>query len=317
MTDQTALADFLAGLGDPRAQARFLADPEQAMAEQGLPALARAAIRAGMPEWVESLAFAEVERLRPPVPPLPPEPPTAGRGLTVVGTGMDVGQLTQTARIAIETAPKLLYSVADPGSERLLLSLNRNTESLQGHYREGAPRIDAYNAMVDRILECLRAYGEVCVALYGHPGVFVFAGHVAVARARAEGRPARMLPAVSSLDCLWADLGVDPARGCTIQEATDFVERNRPAMAQMPFIILQIGVTGSRLLPPRGERGQGLPVLVALLLQSYPAAHPAIVYEAATLPIFPPRIVRTTIGALASASVSDRSTLYIPALAQA
>lgn len=311
----TALADYLAVLGDPAEQARFRADPHAAMAAHGVPALARAALLAGMPEWVESLAFAELEALRPPVPALPLAPPAGpGRGLTVVGTGMDVGQLTHTARLAIAAAPKLLYSVADPGSERLLLALNPNAESLQGHYREGAARIDIYNAMVARIMACLRAHGDVCVALYGHPGVFAHAGHAAIAQARAEGLPARMLPAVSSLDSLWADLGVDPASGCVIQEATDFLTRNRPAAADLPLILLQIGATGDRRLPPGGQRGQGLPLLVALLLHSHPATHPAIVYEAATLPLFGPRIITTSIAALPQARVTDRSTLYLPAV---
>jgi precorrin-6B methylase 1 len=314
MMDRAILADFLIALADPAERARYFTDPERSMAEHAIPALARAAIRAGLPEWVEALALAEVEPLRPPASPLPDGAPAPAGGLTVVGTGMGVGQLTAEARTSIEMAPKLLYSVADPASERLLLTLNSNAESLQIHYREGAPRRDAYNAMVDRILACLGAYGEVCVALYGHPGVFVFAGHVAIARARAEGRPARMLPAVSSLDCLWADLGVDPAHGCVILEATDFVERQRPAVADVAFIILQIGATGDRRLPPGGVRGQGLPALTDLLLQSYPGTHPAIVYEAATLPIFAPRIVRTTIADLPRSSVSDRSTLYIPPL---
>ena len=40
-----------------------------------------------------------------------------------------------------------------------------------------------------------------------HPGVYVAPSHETVLRARAEGYPARMLPGISSEDCLFADLG--------------------------------------------------------------------------------------------------------------
>jgi hypothetical protein len=53
----------------------------------------------------------------------------------------------------------------------------------------------------------------LCVALYGHPGVFACVGHEAIERARAEGIDAQMLPGISAEDCLFAELGVDPAVG--------------------------------------------------------------------------------------------------------
>ena len=68
-----------------------------------------------------------------------------------------------------------------------------------------------YARIVGDILDAVRGGASVCAAFYGHPGIFVTPSHDAVRRARAEGYPARMLPAVSAVDCLFADLGVDPA----------------------------------------------------------------------------------------------------------
>ena len=58
--------------------------------------------------------------------------------------------------------------------------------------------------------------GKVVVGVfYGHPGIFVAPSHRAISIARAEGYEAKMLPAVSAEDSLYADLGVDPSRcGC-------------------------------------------------------------------------------------------------------
>ena len=101
--------------------------------------------------------------------------------------------------------------------------------------------------MAEAILEPVRAGKRVCAAFYGHPGVFVLPSHEAIARARAEGFDATMLPGVSAEDCLVADLGVDPARnGLQSYEAGDFLRR-RPAIEPTTALVLwQIGVVGAR-----------------------------------------------------------------------
>lgn len=58
----------------------------------------------------------------------------------------------------------------------------------------------------------------------------------------------------------------------------------------------------------------GLGVLTAALLETYPADHEVVVYEASTLPIAPPKIARVPLGTLAEAPVSALSTLYVPPL---
>ena len=77
---------------------------------------------------------------------------------------------------------------------------------------EGRSRLDTYQDMVDRILACVREGSDVCVAFYGHPGVFVYPSHEAIKRARIEGYKATMLPGISAEDCLFADLGIDPGK---------------------------------------------------------------------------------------------------------
>src|SRR5205823_3853440 len=116
------------------------------------------------------------------------------------------------------------YVVGDPIAETTIVQLNPDgAESLSGLYAEGKPRIDTYSQMVERILECVRSDMQTCLACYGHPGVFVYPSHEAIRRARSEGYRARMLPGISAEDCLFADLGVDPAiGGCQSYEATDF-----------------------------------------------------------------------------------------------
>src|SRR5438309_10655773 len=141
--------------------------------------------------------------------------------LTIVGTGIQAaGQLTIEARTCIQQADKLLYLVTEPIAKGYLLNLNATGESLECFYEEGKDRFTTYMEMVNRILEEVRKDQDVCVAFYGHPGVFVLPSHEAINRARAEGFYVKMIPGVSAEDCLFADIGLDPGLpGCQRFEA--------------------------------------------------------------------------------------------------
>ena len=72
--------------------------------------------------------------------------------------------------------------------------------------------------------------GAMMICLIGgqSAGVFAQAPRKAIEQARLEGFPARMEPGISSEDCLYADVGIDPgARGCQHVEATQFMMYRR------------------------------------------------------------------------------------------
>lgn len=172
--------------------------------------------------------------------------------------------------------------------------------------------------MEGRILAPVREGRDVCVALYGHPGVLVDPSHAALASAKREGLPARMLPGISSEDSLFADLEVDPAaRGCQSFEATDFLVRDRfrrfdPTSGLVLWQIGAIGVTTYRnaeLWSP-----EGLAVLAETLLARYPGAHRVVVYEASRFAIGRPSLQVLPLEDLARARVSTSSTLWVPPL---
>lgn len=233
--------------------------------------------------------------------------------LTVVGTGIQLGtQLTPEARSAIEHADVVLLLVAEPIMQELLEQLNPRSRSLHELYEVGESRADAYEAMTEAILRHVRDGLEVCAALYGHPGVFVAPSHEAVRRARAEGFPARMLPAVSAEDCLFADLGVDPSRfGCQSYEATDFLVHRRRIDSTAALILWQIGTVGSMTAAVDAVAG-GLAVLVETLLEQYPKEHEVTVYEASPYPGFDPLVRTMRLSELSAKHVTALSTLYVP-----
>jgi len=235
--------------------------------------------------------------------------------LVVVGTGIrTVGHLTMEAVAWIKQADKVLYVVGDPIAESMLKELNPGgAESLTVMYAEGKQRIETYNQMVERTLECIRAGMLTCMACYGHPGVFVYPSHESIRRARAEGYSARMLPGISSEDCLFADLGVDPGiSGCQSYEATDFLLNGRVIDPSSSVVLWQIGVVGDATFKAAGYDLSAMPLLVERLLAIYPASHPMYLYEAAIFQGCDPIIRPITAFELANGPLSAGNTLYIP-----
>jgi hypothetical protein len=235
--------------------------------------------------------------------------------LVVVGTGIRIlGQLTVEAIAWMGLADRLLYLVGDPAASATMERLNPGRcESLTDCYGEGKPRPQTYSEMVERVLGHVRAGRLTCMATYGHPGVFATPTHEAIRRARAEGYRAWMLPGISAEDCLFADLGVDPAtNGLQSYEATDFLWHGRTVDPRSAVIMWQIGLVGD----PCYHRGDYdlsvLPLLVARLCQFYPPHHVAYVYEAATFLGGPPLVQASPIGALTQVALKSGSTLYIP-----
>jgi uncharacterized protein YabN with tetrapyrrole methylase and pyrophosphatase domain len=241
--------------------------------------------------------------------------PEEKRGsLTAVGTGIrSVGQLTVEAIAMMRTADKLLFCVGDPLAEGIVESLNENAESLFHYYGEGKPRAETYEQMVQRMLECVREGLNTCVALYGHPGIFAWPAHEAIRRARADGYRARMLPAISAEDCLFADVGIDPAMtGSQSYEATDFMIHSRLIDTSSVVILWQIGVLGDWSFKSGPYDTSSMPLLMERLSQLYPANHQAIVYEAAVYPGCSPVIRQIPLFSLPWAGVTAMSTLCIP-----
>ena len=235
--------------------------------------------------------------------------------LTIVGTGIELGShITRAAQIEIESADVVLTLVAEPAMQAYVQGLNRNVRSLHGLYELGDDRTTAYERMADEILAEVRNGRRVCVALYGHPGVFVTPSHEAMRRARAEGFRARMLPGISAEDCLFADLGIDPsASGCQSFEATDFLLHGRVFDPTSALVVWQIGTVGS-VAAATEKQPTGLPILVEVLLEHYPADHEVVVYEASPYPGFQPLADRLPLRELTAERVTALATLYVPPL---
>ncbi|WP_375173689.1 SAM-dependent methyltransferase [Pseudooceanicola sp.] len=236
--------------------------------------------------------------------------------LTVLGTGiMFPSQMTFEAAEAIRSADVTLFNV---GNHALAVAwLKENAKShvdLYDFYGDGKSRQKTYDEMVNAIMGELRAGRDVAAAFYGHPGVFVGPGFQAIKDARKEGYDAQMLPGVSAVDCMFADLEFDPAvYGCAMVEASDYVLMERTYDPRMPLILWQAGVVGDISFNAKGHAtAESEDMLKRRLLRDYAADHPIITYVAATLPGMTAKTRTATIGTLEKLELHASSTCLVP-----
>jgi Tetrapyrrole (Corrin/Porphyrin) Methylases len=246
------------------------------------------------------------------------EPERRAGSLTIVGAGIRPGlHTTREATARIRDADKVLYLLAEVAPIRWLAELNPSAESLEHVYRPGRPYAEVYEEIVTTIVDHVRRGLDVCVVFYGHPGVYDRTSSEAMARARAEGFPAKILPGITAEDCLYVDLELDPgATGCQSYDATDFLIRRRRPDVTVPLILWQVGVVGGS--QTTGEvRRTGLQVLAERLEELYGPEHEAIVYEATPFPVGRPFIESCEVRHLADSGITGLSTLYVPPMGSA
>lgn len=234
--------------------------------------------------------------------------------LVCVGLGMMLGaHLGPRARNHIECADIVFVAASDALVELWVQQMRPDSRSLQPHYAEGKSRRSTYREMVEVIVAEVRAGRRVCAAFYGHPGVFTQVSHEAIGQARAQGCAAWMEAAVSSEDCLYADLGIDPGRvGCQHYEASQFMFYRRRIDPSAYLVLWQIAHAGDRSLGRFATGGAYRRLLVERLQEDYPCTHEVIIYEAATSPISEPRVDRIRLDALPEAELKMHSTLVLP-----
>ncbi|MEJ2788251.1 MULTISPECIES: SAM-dependent methyltransferase [unclassified Pseudoxanthomonas] len=234
--------------------------------------------------------------------------------LACVGLGMTMGaHLAPRARSFIEEADTVFVAASDPLVELWVQQMHDDVRSLQPYYAEGKSRNESYEQMVDAMLELVRAGRRVCGAFYGHPGVFACVPHRAIDRARSEGFDAVMEAAVSAEDCLYADLGIDPGTyGCQHYEASQFMMYRRKIDPTAFLVLWQVGVAGDSTLSRLGTGAAHRKILLEILSSDYPSDHLVTMYEAATLPLAPPRIESIPLNELVDADLGGQTTLVVP-----
>ena len=213
--------------------------------------------------------------------------------LVIVDTGVvAVNQVTVEGHRWIQQSDRVLFLGADPVTEHWLAKLNESVESLNG--------LETADEIVERMLEHVRAGLAVCLAYHGRSALVAQVLREAIALGRAEKMLSAVVPGVSPLDCLFADLGLDPLRdGCQIFTVEHLTERPRRID---PGTALVVSLSDDAAYAD----------LLELLRKEYAADHQAVIYEPARYAVFDPVIRHGAIGEIAEHDFAGASYLYIP-----
>ncbi len=237
--------------------------------------------------------------------------------LLILGSGIQSIGFTMDAEAHIRSADKVFFCVADAVTVAWLRQLRPDAYDLYVLYDDAKPRYYTYIQMTEAMLHYVRRGMNVVGIFYGHPGVFVLSTHRAVRIARREGYRAVMRAGISALDCLCADLSVDPSQpGLQTFEATDLLLRRRRLDPGLHVIIWQVGLIGEMGYRRKGYLNDNFPVFVDYLQSVYGPDHPVTHYVAARYPTMEPLIATHELGRLLDhkvrATLNGLSTLYVP-----
>ncbi len=235
--------------------------------------------------------------------------------LTVVGLGYRAAaQVTPEVLSAIGQSDKLYHLVYDPLTTAWIRAVHPNSTSLADSWKPGASVAECCDAMVRQIMASVRAGTDVCVAFSGHPTICVYPTRESLRLAKREGFKTRIFPGLSAIDCLFADIGVDPGLGCQIWETKTLLVRKPKLNPKTNIVLLQLQMIGRTADDGAETNREGLEMLRSFLMRVYPRHHRAAIYEAATFPVAGPVIQWIPLGHLPRAVINALSTLLIPGI---
>jgi uncharacterized protein YabN with tetrapyrrole methylase and pyrophosphatase domain len=218
--------------------------------------------------------------------------------LAIVGLGYRVSsQVTPEALHYVRDADQLFFLAYDAVLEAWLKRIKPDSISLARLLRD----LGTWDAVVDKMVKAVKEGRRICAAFSGHPAVCLTPSHMACTRLRRLGYPVRWVPGISAMDCLYADVGIDPGeRGCQVFEAKALLDQKRLPDDRIPLIVLQSG-----LLSRFSE-------FKKLLRRCYPNDHKITLYEAAGFYACDPVVRRLRLSSLSKRDLGFSSTLFVP-----
>lgn len=234
------------------------------------------------------------------------------KNLVITGCGIKaISHLNRENQVAIEKADIVFYLVNEPVIEHWIKSNSKQYQSLYELYQSEDCRSNSYVKISDYVLQSFDNFTNVCVAVYGHPLLLSNPIDRLISKASEGNINLTIIPAISSYDCLLADLKIDPFWGCISIEANALIHEEKHIDNTYHLIIWQIGIINDN--KAASERGSSsLDLLINKLLKTHTKSHECIIYEASIYPHIRPKIIRTVISKIDMHKISRLSTLYIP-----
>ena len=235
----------------------------------------------------------------------------------LVGLGvLNVDQITRETERVIRRSNEVLYVDTGVATRAFLESLcPRVTSLFETSYEEAGHRLNAYHHMAARVLDAALDHPPVTFAMHGHPIIGAYAPFLIKDMAGLLALEVLVLPGISAMDCLSAELMVDPCvAGMQMYEATDLLLRRRPLQPDVPALIWQIGCVETSLHTTRVSKPVRFERLRSHLLRFYHPGHGVSAVYSTPHPLMPSTVHRFALGGICDYAhlLHSGFTLFIP-----
>ncbi|MBI3436672.1 MAG: hypothetical protein HY056_16600 [Proteobacteria bacterium] len=195
--------------------------------------------------------------------------------LYLVGAGIAFPEHLTIETIEILTMCKRIgTNLPEEMLEGLPQDLREKCISLWSLYQDGRIRTENYSDVFQAIVELTEADAPIAWLTPGHPIIFDSVSASLLNEGKRRGWNVRVVPAVSSIDTMLAELGYDPAHGMLIHEATGLVRRNIPVVPSVALMLLQPAVFDVNIAIIAGDSaGPDLSPLRDYLCEFHSAEH--------------------------------------------
>ncbi len=291
---------------DEEFAARLWTDPERLIAEYDLAEDEREALQSGEPAALGALGVEWIARAR------------STPDIYLIGSGVRKADQFTLEAIAALRRCRAVYSTLTDSIEWFLRDLVPRVESVWPLYRTGRDRSEFYAQIAGMVLEAAARERPVGFVTDGNPIVFNDISRQILEGAGGRGLDVRILPGVSSIDTVLADLKHDiAAEGLQVFGASRFVRRRIEPQIDVPCLLLVIGVFGIADVPSMKESRPGvLAPLQDHLARFYPPEHELVFVESADWWYQDAQIVCVRLDGLSGVDMKDVqfSSLFIPSL---
>jgi uncharacterized protein YabN with tetrapyrrole methylase and pyrophosphatase domain len=236
--------------------------------------------------------------------------------IAIVGLGVSgVHQITREVEETLRRCNETFITDMGVGVVEYLETLSPKVTDLTSRYEAGNHRILIYRRMASEVVAAALEHPPVAFATYGHPRMFCYPTTLIQRAATVLDLAVEVLPGISFLDTLLAELGIDPGfDGLQIYEATDLVVRRRPLQTDVNCVITQGPIVMDAYNRQGEPSDENVGLLQEYLLEFYPADHEAVFVVSKTHPLLDSIKQAVPIGKLATALQQGASvgTLFVP-----
>lgn len=194
--------------------------------------------------------------------------------LYLVGLGIwGLHQLTREAEDILRHTRKVFHLTA---CHKELVELCESGEVINNaeHYWVGDRARNVYKTLISKIIGEVEKGPGVANVIYGHPLFYDDINTGLIRWAKENNRSYHVVPGISCLDTLSADLELDFSPGLQVHEAQHMVYNQHPLNPKLKVVVMQVGSFGAHItnreLP--SDEARFMP-LQEHLLKFYPPNH--------------------------------------------